>query len=260
MTGDRRKGSASPPVDLLEGKLRGFGFTVLRTVLLLLCRLVLRMRIDGLDNVPREGGVLVVSNHLHNADPVLVCVACPRPLHYMAKKELMGIPVIGRLIRFGGAFPVDRGKADRRAIQMATERLQQGIAVGMFPEGTRSVTRRIERVLPGAGLIALQGNVPIVPVAIVGSERLPLNGAKQMRHGEGSPRPWGVTVTFGEPFRLEPKPDGKRLTSEEAINFAMTKVADMLPEEYRGIYGTENEVPAPDHAASVRAPARTDSG
>jgi 1-acyl-sn-glycerol-3-phosphate acyltransferase len=161
-------------------------------------------------------------------------------MHYMAKKELMSVPVIGRVIRFGGAFPVDRGKADRHAIQMATERLQQGIAVGMFPEGTRSVTRRIERVLPGAGLIALRGNVPIVPVAIVGSERLPFNGSKQMHRGEGAKRPWGVTVTFGEPFRLEPKPDGKRLTSEEAINLAMSKVAEMLPEEYRGIYGAED--------------------
>jgi 1-acyl-sn-glycerol-3-phosphate acyltransferase len=223
----------------MEGKLRGVGFTLLRTFLLLLFRLLFRMRIDGLNNVPREGGVLVVSNHLHNADPVLISAAFPRPMHYMAKKELMSVPVIGRVIRYGGAFPVDRGKADRHAIQMATERLQQGIAVGMFPEGTRSVTRQIERVLPGAGLIALRGNVPIVPVAIVGSERLPLNGAKQMRHGEGSTRPWGVTVTFGEPFRLELKPDGKRLTSEEAINLAMEKVAAMLPEEYRGIYGAD---------------------
>ena len=66
-----------------------------------------------------------------------------------------------------------RGKADRQAIVQATERLQQGIAVGMFPEGTRSVSRQIERVLPGAGLIALRGNVPILPAAIIGSERLP---------------------------------------------------------------------------------------
>jgi 1-acyl-sn-glycerol-3-phosphate acyltransferase len=239
VTGDGSKADARPSVDLMEGKLRGAGFSVLRTFLLLLFRLLFRLRIDGLNNIPREGGVLVVSNHLHNADPVMISAAFPRPMHYMAKKELMSVPVLGRVIRFGGAFPVDRGKADRHAIQMATDRLQQGIPVGMFPEGTRSVTRRIERVLPGAGLIALRGNVPIVPVAIVGSERLPFNGAKQMRHGEGKPRPWGVTITFGEPFRLEPKPDGKRLTSEEAINLAMMKVAEMLPEEYRGIFGTD---------------------
>jgi 1-acyl-sn-glycerol-3-phosphate acyltransferase len=224
--------------DLMEGKLQGLRFTVLRVVLLLLARLIVGMRIDGLRHVPREGGVLLISNHLHNADPLLISIACPRPLHYMAKKELMGIPVLGRLIRFGGAFPVDRGKADRHAIQLATARLEQGIAVGMFPEGTRSVSRRIERVLPGAGLIALRGNVPIVPVAITGSERLPLNGSKQM-HDDGAWQRWRVQIRFGEPFMLEPKPDGRRLSSDEAINLAMARVAAMLPESYRGIYAQD---------------------
>lgn len=222
----------------MEGRLRGRAFTIARIVLLALCRVLMRMKIVGIENVPLTGGILVVSNHLHNADPVLVSIACPRPLHYMAKKELMGIPLLGRLIRFGGAFPVDRGKADRQAIVTATEKLDQGIAVGMFPEGTRSVTRQINRVLPGAGLIALRGNAPIVPAAITGSERLPFNGSKQLRPGESLERGWWkVTITFGEPFTLEPREDGKRMTSEEAINLAMTRVAELLPESYRGIYG-----------------------
>lgn len=229
------------PIDHMEGKLQGVWFTIARFALLAICRVVLRMKIVGIENVPREGGVLVVSNHLHNADPLLVSVACPRPLHYMAKKELMGIPVLSRVIRFGGAFQVDRGKADRQAIVTATEKLQQGIAVGMFPEGTRSVSRRIERVLPGAGLIALRGNAPILPAAIVGTERLPGNGAKQLRPGEHEARGWWkVTVTFGEPFTLELKDDGKRMSPDEAINAAMTQVAALLPESYRGIYGPES--------------------
>lgn len=226
----------TPPAPIMEGKLQGRTFTVARWVLLRLFRVLFGFRVHGLEHVPSAGGVLVVSNHLHNADPVLVCAAMPRPLHFMAKKELMGVPVLGRLIRFGGAFPVDRGRADRKAIQQAGERLAQGIAVGMFPEGTRSVSRRIERALPGAGLIALRGNAPILPAAIVGSEHLPFNGAKQARGIRGRR---GVTVTFGDPFMLGPKPDGKRLTSEEAIDEAMRRVAAMLPEQYRGIYGTK---------------------
>ena len=235
MSGEKR----TQPPDYMQGKMDGRVFKTIRTILLLLCRILFRMRIDGLNNVPREGGVLVVSNHLHNADPVLISVAMPRPMHYMAKKELMTVPIVGKVIQYGGAFPVDRGKADRHAIQMATDRLQQGIAVGMFPEGTRSVSRRIDRVLPGAGLIALRGNVPILPVAIVGSERLPFNGSKQMHEARGGR--WRVTVTFGEPFTLPLKPDGKRLSSEEAINIAMERVAAMLPESYRGIYGSSGE-------------------
>jgi len=211
-------------------------------VLLFLCRVLFGLKIVGLNNVPMRGGVLVVSNHLHNADPLLISVAMPRPVHYMAKKELMGVPVIGKIIQYGGAFAVDRGKADRQAIVQATERLQQGIPVGMFPEGTRSVSRQIERALPGAGLIALRGNVQILPAAIVGSERLPLNGDKQMHNDAGGR--WRVTVTFGEPFRLEPKADGKRMSPEEAMNVAMTRVAALLPESYRGIYA-RTEQPEP---------------
>lgn len=231
----------SPYGDLMAGNLRGRGFTALRAVLLILCRILFGMKIHGLDNVPADGPLIVVSNHLHNADPLLVCVACPRPLHFMAKKELMTVPLIGRIIRFGGGFPVDRGKADRQAIQMAAEHLRQGIAVGMFPEGTRSVSRTIERALPGAGLIALRGNAPILPVAIVGSEWIPFNGSKQVKETGNRIAPRrGVTITFGEPFMLEPKADGKRLTPDEAIDVAMRRVAAMLPEEYRGIYGASS--------------------
>lgn len=234
------------PVDHMEGRLQGALFTVVRTLLLGVFRLVFRLRIEGIEHVPPTGGVLIVSNHLHNADPVLISAACPRPLHYMAKKELMRVPVLGRIIRFGGAFAVDRGKADRQAIVHATERLNQGIAVGMFPEGTRSVSRQIERVLPGAGLIALRGDAPIVPAAIVGSERLPLNGDKRLHDGDSGKRQrWQVTVTFGEPFRLEPGPDGKRLTSEQAIDQAMARVAEMLPESYRGMYGAGGDKAPP---------------
>jgi 1-acyl-sn-glycerol-3-phosphate acyltransferase len=224
----------------MAGKLRGRGFTVTRALLLVLCRVLFGMKIHGLNHVPDGGPLIVVSNHLHNADPLLVCVACPRPLHFMAKKELMTVPLIGRIIRFGGGFPVDRGKADRQAILMAEARLKQGIAVGMFPEGTRSVSRTIERALPGAGLIALRGNAPIIPAAVVGSEHIPFNGAKQFKDAARSRKRRGVTITFGEPFMLEPKADGKRMTPDEAIDVAMRRVAAMLPEEYRGIYGSKH--------------------
>lgn len=229
--------------DLMDGKLGGRGFTVLRTVLLALCRLLFGMKIEGLEHIPAAGPVIVISNHLHNADPFLVSVACTRPIHYMAKKELMDVPIIGRLIRYGGGFPVDRGKADRQAIKIAGEHLTQGIAVGMFPEGTRSISRKIERVLPGAGLIALRGNAPILPVAIVGSERLPFNGAKQLRGQSESGRRRGVIIIFGQPFTLAPKADGSRMSADEAIDVAMRRVAAMLPEQYRGIYADDAQAP-----------------
>lgn len=223
--------------DLRKGTLRGIPFVAVRFVLLNLCRVVLRMRIEGVHNVPRNGGLLVLSNHLHNADPVLICIASPRPVHFMAKRELMTIPVIRWFVRISGAFPVDRGRADRAAIRRAMAKLDQGIAVGVFPEGTRSTSRQIEKVLAGAGLIALKGGSPIVPLAITGSERLPFNGSKSARRGGGKAQR-GVTIRFGEPFTLSPMVNGTRTTPDMAIDIIMRRIAEMLPESYRGIYSS----------------------
>lgn len=240
--------------DLRQGTLQGVPFRITRAILLLLSRVLLGIRIEGADRVPPDGGILVIGNHLHNADPLLIAIACPRPVHFMAKRELMTVPVIGRIIRLGGTFAVDRGRADRTAIRRAEATLTQGIALGMFPEGTRSRSRQIERTLPGAGLIALRGNAPIVPVAVTGSERLPFNGAKGDRGRKPDPGHKGVRIVFGEPFRLPPTIDGKRTSADQAIELAMRHVAEMLPEAYRGIYsGLDNG----DRATTARKPLHT---
>ena len=148
--GDLRKGTFPYPV-----------FLVLRVILVFLCWVLFGLKLEGLERVPRKGPLLIVTNHLHNADAVILSIACPRPLHFMAKEELMRIRFIGRLIRLGGAFPVRRGKADRNAIRRAVETLDQGIALGMFPEGTRSRSWHLEQALPGAGLVAIMGKAQI---------------------------------------------------------------------------------------------------
>jgi len=222
--------------DLREGTLQGSTFRITRAILLVLARVLLRMRIEGIEHVPRDGGVLIISNHLHNADPLLIAIACPRPVHFMAKRELMTVPIIGRIIRMGGTFPIDRGRADRVAIRRAEATVDQGIALGMFPEGTRSRSRQIERALPGAGMIALRGNAPIVPVAVTGSERLPFNGSKGGGRAARRLSQSGVRIVFGEPFRLPSHIDGKRTRADQAVELAMRRVAGMLPDVYRGIY------------------------
>ncbi|HWV24370.1 MAG TPA: lysophospholipid acyltransferase family protein [Thermomicrobiales bacterium] len=227
--------------DVRAGTMRPITFTWLRWVLYGLAKILTRMDVRGTQNVPKEGGCIIVANHLHNLDPVLISIACPRPLHYMAKVELMEVPVLGRILRWGGAFPINRGKMDRAAIKRAHATVQQGVALGMFPEGTRSRSMKIERVLPGAGLIAIQDKITIVPAAITGSERLPFNGNKQHRRGTAMPNPGhkGVRITFGEPFLIPDEIDGKRTNSAAAIDYIMRRVADMLPVDYRGIYGPD---------------------
>lgn len=236
-TGQRPSARGDEFGNLRKGTLRGVPFVVARFVLLNLCRVILGLRVEGVENVPRTGGLLLLSNHLHNADPVLICIATPRPVHFMAKRELMSVPVIGRVIRFAGAFAVDRGRADRVAIRRAMATLDQGIAVGVFPEGTRSPSQQIERVLAGAGLIALKGGSPVVPLAITGSEHLPFNGSKSDRRGFGAVRR-GVTIRFGAPFTVPPMVDGRRTTPDMAIDVIMLRIAAMLPERYRGIYSS----------------------
>lgn len=232
---------ASGQVDVRAGTMRRFNFIWIRAVLYAIARLLTRMDVQGAQNVPREGGCIIVANHLHNLDPVLVSIACPRPLHYMAKAELFKVPVLRQLLHWTGNFPINRGKVDRTSIKRARATVEQGVALGIFPEGTRSTSMKIERVLPGAGLIATQGDVLVVPTAVTGTERLPFNGTKQ-RRGASMPDPGhkGVRIVFGEPFRIPAEIDGKRTNASAATDYMMKRVAAMLPAAYRGIYGPQH--------------------
>jgi len=203
---------------------------------------VVGLRLEGVANVPTSGPVLVVSNHVHNADPIVMEIAFPRPLHYMAKRELFGIPIVGWVSHRVGAFPVDRGRADRGALRHAEAVLKQGIAVGMFPEGTRSPTRSLRSALPGVGMVALRTGVAILPVAITGTERLPLNGGKGGGGGslvaDRQTEP-GIRVRFGPVFHLVTDDGSANLGVQEATDRMMEAVAALLPPNYRGVYGEE---------------------
>lgn len=231
--------TADAPNDVEHRTLRGRPRVVVRRIILTLLRIVIGMRLVHVERVPKQGAVLMVANHLHNADPVLISAAFPRPVHFMAKQEAFDVPVLPQILRMAGAFPVDRGKADRSAIRRALLVLEQGVAVGMFPEGTRSPTRSLQRAHSGAGMIAVTAGVPIIPIAITGTERLPLNGAKgKAVTGRPMPEPGheGVRVLFGEPFTIPREIDGRKVTAAEAAEIIMVEIARLLPPDYRGIY------------------------
>jgi 1-acyl-sn-glycerol-3-phosphate acyltransferase len=212
-----------------------FIYYSLRIWVVPLLRIVLRMQMYGLKNVPKEGGALIISNHVHNADPVLIVAGCSRPVSFMAKVEIWDVPVVRWIADQTGAFPVKRGTADRQALRTADEKLKDGLLVGVFPEGTRSV-EGLTRAFRGVSLIATHSGAPLIPVGIVGTHDLPGNGSKQQQRSRIWPK---VNLVFGKPFHLDThKPDGTRWTLEDHADAMMIEIAKILPVSYRGIYAT----------------------
>jgi len=150
-------------------------------------------RVEGLENVPRSGPLIVAANHVSFADPPAVACAMPRPVRFMAQAGLFRPPLFGPLIRRLGAFPVHRGVADKAAIRRALELLDEGWALLIFPEGTRGDGKRLGEANRGVELLAKRSGAQILPVGITGTLRWLPKGAKL-------PRPTRITVRFGEVF------------------------------------------------------------
>lgn len=138
-----------------------------------LAALIVRVMFDqktyGAHHVPREGGVLVVSNHASYLDPVIVAGMLPRPFAFLADSYLWGFKPFGWLITRLNAFPVRQGKGDVGAIKQVIGLLNDGWALTIFPEGMRSPTRKMVEVQAGAALVIRKTNVPVVPAYIWGA-------------------------------------------------------------------------------------------
>lgn len=150
-------------------------------------------RVSGRENVPARGGVLFCPNHVSDCDPPVIFASMRRPLWFMAKRELFDIKVLGPLIQFAQAFPVERGGADRAALRRGEELLRNGQALVVFPEGRLAIDGVLQPLLPGATLLALRAEVPVVPVGIWGSNKI-------IPYGSVTPRPTcePVRVHFGQ--------------------------------------------------------------
>jgi 1-acyl-sn-glycerol-3-phosphate acyltransferase len=131
--------------------------------------LLFDLRADGLENVPKDGGVLLVANHQSYLDPVLVAVRLYRPVSFFAKSELFTNPYFGWLIRTLHAFPVRQGDGDVGAVKEVIRRLEEGYALNIYPEGSRSEDGNVGRFERGIALIIRKAKVPVIPVAIHGS-------------------------------------------------------------------------------------------
>jgi 1-acyl-sn-glycerol-3-phosphate acyltransferase len=208
----------------------------------LLLPIYARITVKGLENVPMQGPLIIASNHLNDADPGVISTRIRRRMVYMTKSELFKVPILKQFLTAFGTIPVHRYAADLAAVRQATQVLQQGLALCIFPEGTRSGEEaRLMRAWPGAGLIALRNDVPILPIAITGSQKLGLPKLLLRPF-----RRYKVTLTVGEPFHLPAPTRINAEAAQEGTQRIMEKIAALLPPEYRGYYGDAPDGPYPD--------------
>ena len=163
-------------------------YTILKPILWVLFKLGLRLNVEGTENIPQEGPLVIASNHLSLLDPPVIGVAAPRKVHFMAKQELF-VPILGDIYKALGAFPVRRGGADRAAIKHGIDILKDNKVLAIFPEGTRSKTGKLGKAEPGALMMASKAMATIVPCCVIGTDF--------QRQGRIWPK---VTVRFGKPI------------------------------------------------------------
>ena len=202
---------------------------IVRATVKMLFLLLTNWRVRGRQNVPKQGPLLIVANHLHLADPLILGGSINRRVMFMAKEELFRPRFVGYLLRKLGAFPVKKRQLNRRAFQWADQLLSQGLALAAFPEGRRSKDAQLQPAFSGMALLASRSGAPVLPVSITGTENI-----RGMTWWFRRPQ---VTVNIGRPFHLPPPSD--KLTKVELTELTdsiMEHIAELLPKKYRGNY------------------------
>ena len=196
-------------------------------------RLLTRCEARGLEHIPPQGPLLLTVNHLGDADALVVLAHLPWQPEVLAAMELYDIRPVRWLLNAYGAIWVHRGRPDRRALKAALQALQEERVVALAPEGRQSVTRSLEEGTEGAAFLALKARVPVLPVALTGTEDEHVFGhLKRLRR----PR---VSVTFGPPFTLDDLPNAGpdfRAALQQGTQRIMLAIARLLPPRYQGVY------------------------
>lgn len=194
-------------------------------------RTIYRIQVEGLENVPAEGGVIVCGNHFNARDPLVVGITMKRPISFMAKQELFQNKLFAWVLSGMAVFPVKRGQPDRAALKRSIDVLQSGTCFGIFPEGTRNKTGKLGKAEPGAAYLALKSGAPVIPVGISSAYKL-----------------FGpIIVKYGRPVNLNAFRDAK-LTGEAldaASDAIMAGIAAQLepPATYVAVAWQQDEEP-----------------
>jgi 1-acyl-sn-glycerol-3-phosphate acyltransferase len=205
-------------------------YRVFKFCVIVALKLLTRWEVEGKENLPPGGPLLMVFNHLAWWDAPLAMASLPWRVTGIALKDLQRIPVIGQLLALGEVIWVDRGRYDREALRQALAVLNEGGVLGIAGEGRMSVTGALERGKTGPVFIARKADVPILPIGITGTEKL-LSDWRSLRRGH-------LKVVIGQVFRLPEDRQFKSRSEERQADadFIMERLAELLPPEYRGVY------------------------
>jgi 1-acyl-sn-glycerol-3-phosphate acyltransferase len=201
-------------------------------------RLVLRPRIEGRDNVPEEGPLIVASNHLSFIDSFIIPLVLPRHVTFIAKSVYFeGTGLKGRFVRWFltslGHVPVQRGaqRGAMGALEQALGVLQEGEAFGIYPEGTRSTDGRLYRGRTGIGWLVLASGAPVLPLGIAGTDRMQPIGARLPRIGPRATVRIGKPLEFGQ-YRDLPPARARRAITDDVVS----AIHELSGQEYAGVY------------------------
>ncbi|MCA1832712.1 MAG: lysophospholipid acyltransferase family protein [Actinomycetota bacterium] len=201
-------------------------YRFLYVLLVPLIRIYWRIRVRGRENIPRNTGLIIASNHWSGVDPIMVCSSFWRPVHWLAKVELVVTKSIAWFFRMAAVIPVNRDAPQQESIDKASAVLRRGGIFGIYPEGTRSVDGKLHKGYTGVARIAAQSDAPVIPTAVMGTR-------ESVPKGKKVPRPVGVEVRFGPPllFAMQPGEDDK-VAYRRFTNEIMHAIAKLSGQEY----------------------------
>jgi len=197
-----------------------------------LLRICFSWKVEGRENMPSTGPLILVANHVHILDPIFLVFSLPRWIVFVAKEELFRSLFLRFWLRWAGSLPLQRdGKVVEklRILESARKVLDKGLILGMFPEGGRSHDGKLRKGKPGSAVIASKTDVPLLPVGISGTDRI--HGISWLWK-----RPH-IVVKVGKPFKLPPTNNKMTKSQRQLLTTQlMGEISALLPSEYRGAY------------------------
>jgi len=210
--------------------------TLSQKIVLTICKPLLNIlffwKVEGRENIPLTGPLILVANHVHLLDPFFLLFSFPRWIHFMAKEELFRSPFLRPWLRWAGSLSIRRRgkiKEKQELLKRTRDTLERGLILGMFPEGSRGRDGKLREGKPGSAVIASKTNVPILPVGIVGTDKI--KGISWLWQ-----RP-SIVINIGKPLRLPPSNNNMSKSQRRLLaTQLMREIAALLPPEYQGVY------------------------